>query len=502
MDCIRKLRDADSFRKMVVDAEKQLHFVKELTDVEKKQELAFEVELEVLRETKPEPDDDDDYMDIENKDNDPENDNATLVRDEARLRARHPALRALPTRDSLYEVCPQYVMHLDVLQGKETRSKDIEPLLNPEAENKQKNDQRHVTEKVAHIHNALLILEHSNVTAFKGKSKQASRDGLPCFYCKDIFDNIEALRIHQKEHKNSDIKKSLNSLSPYCLVINVDITDLTCTLCDTSLNTLQDFKNHLESKHDKKFYTKLEDRVIPFKVPMDNNFICQICGLKSESIGAIERHMNKHFRNYNCDKCDTGFVTSHRLNTHVKTIHVEGSFQCETCKKVFSSQQKLKSHVDTVHKMIKRFKCTKCPERFTDYFRRYQHLVKIHGQAELEYKCNLCDKVYARRFMLSQHMKRDHLEERSVQCEICFSKFFARKELKMHMVKHNGAKTFECTVCKKAYSRKKTLTEHMRIHNNDRRFSCTVCGQAFVQNCSLKGHMKTHHPEYVKIGEK
>ncbi|XP_063544059.1 gastrula zinc finger protein XlCGF26.1-like [Cydia strobilella] len=323
-----------------------------------------------------------------------------------------------------------------------------------------------------------------------GDQRGKSGVGLPCFYCKDLFDNIEALRTHQKEHKKSDMKKSLNSFSPYSLVINVDITDLKCTLCDASLNTLKDLKSHLETKHSKKFYTEYEDRVMPFKVPMDNNYICQICGLKLENLGTMERHMNGHYRNYICDECGTGFVTSYRLRMHIKTMHVEGSFQCETCNKVFSSQLKLKSHIDTVHNMVKRFKCTKCSERFTGYFKRHQHLVAIHGEAELEYKCNVCDKVYARRYMLSRHMKRDHLEERYFQCEICSNKFFARRDLESHMVKHNGARTFECTVCKKAYARKKTLTEHMRIHNNDRRFSCAVCGLAFVQKCSLKGHMK------------
>ncbi|XP_048003933.1 zinc finger protein 540-like [Leguminivora glycinivorella] len=421
-------------------------FEKDLQNLEKKQEMFFEPVIEIQEgamEVKREPDADD-YMETEDK------------------------------------------------EGKDTRSKHIKPLLIKKSESKKKSDQRPViTEKAAYIDNALLILENSNVTAFKGRS----REGLPCYYCKNIFDNIEELRTHQKEHKIADIKKSLHSLSTYCLVINVDITYLKCTLCDTGLNTLKDLQLHLESKHNKKFYPKLDDRLIPFKIPMDNNYICQICETKYETFGSIERHMNEHFRNYNCDKCDTGFVTGHRLNTHIKTAHVEGNFECETCKKVFPSQLKLKNHVDTVHKMVKRFKCSKCSERFTDYFRRYQHLVAIHGQPQVEYKCNVCDKVYIRRYMLSQHMKRDHMEERSFECEICFAKFFARKELNTHMVKHNGARIFECSVCKKAYARKKTLREHMRIHDNDRRFACAVCGQAFVQNCSLKGHMKTRHPE-------
>ncbi|XP_073964229.1 uncharacterized protein isoform X2 [Choristoneura fumiferana] len=421
-----------------------------------------------------------------------------LASDEARLLARFPPanVRTLPTRNTLYELCPKYVIHLDMLQGKKVLAKDIQSLLNKGDSDEplrtlanRKAD--YITDKNGHINNAAVILENSNVTAFKGKS----RSGLPCFYCKEIFDNITSLRNHQKTHSKADIKTALKSHKTESLVVNVDIADLKCTVCDTNQKNLKDLKVHLIAAHAKKIYADFEERIVPFVVPEGNNFICQMCGFKYESFGSLERHMNMHFRNYICDSCGTGFVTYSRLRMHAKTMHVDGSFKCELCQKIYPSHQKLKSHVDTVHKCLKRFKCTKCPERFTDYFKRHQHLVETHGVPELEYKCNVCDKVYARRYMLSRHMKRDHLEERYFQCDICFHKCFARRDLESHMVKHNGARIFECSVCKKAYARKKTLTEHMRIHNNDRRFACAVCGLAFVQNCSLKGHMKTHHPE-------
>lgn len=207
-------------------------------------------------------------------------------------------------------------------------------------------------------------------------------------------------------------------------------------------------------------------------------------------------HMNVHFRNYVCSQCGTGFVTKYRLKVHIKSMHVNGSFPCDVCTKIYTTQQKLKNHIDTVHKMVKRFKCPKCSERFSEYFRRQKHLVEAHGVAPLQYKCNVCDKSFDRRYTLLRHMKRDHLEERDYHCDMCTYRCFTNNELRVHMVKHNGERIHECSVCKKSYARKKTLREHMRIHNNDRRFACAVCGQTFVQKCSLKGHIKTHHIEY------
>lgn len=177
-------------------------------------------------------------------------------------------------------------------------------------------------------------------------------------------------------------------------------------------------------------------------------------------------------------------------------MHVDGKFTCAICSKVFSTQQKHNNHVNAVHNMKKRFKCTKCNERFAEYFRRQKHMVEVHGLAPLKYTCNVCERSFDRRYTLSRHLKRDHLEERENECDVCNYKCYTKNELKVHMVKHTGERIFECAVCKKSYARKKTLKEHMRIHNNDRRFVCPACGQAFVQKCSLKGHMKTHHFEF------
>lgn len=297
-------------------------------------------------------------------------------------------------------------------------------------------------------------------------------------------------------HKKTELKKVLATYGAECLVVYADITDLKCELCHLAIPNINELKSHLTKVHKKKMYPDHNDRVIPFKLNPNNVYECQICGFNFETFGSIERHMNVHFRNYVCKDCGTGFVTKYRLKVHVKSMHAGGSFPCEICKKVFTTQQKHKNHVDTVHKNVKRFKCTKCPERFSEYFKRQKHMVEQHGVAPLQYKCNVCEKSFDRRYTLSRHMKRDHLEERDFQCHLCSYKCFTNNELRVHMIKHNGERIYECSVCKKSYARKKTLKEHMRIHNNDRRFVCAVCGQAFVQKCSLKGHLKTHHHTY------
>lgn len=340
--------------------------------------------------------------------------------------------------------------------------------------------------------NISTLLECSNMTPFKSRG----RNGFLCFYCPNVFDDSSKLREHTLEHDKEEIHKILKTYVTESLIVNVEVSDLSCTVCRQEMPNVAELKTHLTRVHKKRLYPEFTDRVIPFKLSNESPYICQVCGCSFETFGAIERHMNTHFRNYICKECGTGFVTKARLKVHYTNTHIGGTFPCEVCGKTFATQLKHKNHVGSVHRMLKRFKCNKCPERFTEYVYRQRHLVEVHGVPRIDYKCNVCDKSFSRRYNLSTHMKRDHMEERDFQCEMCSYKCFSGKQLSMHMVKHNGERIFECAVCKKSYARKKTLSEHMKIHNNDRRFSCDVCGQAFVQKCSLKGHMKAHHPEY------
>ncbi|CAH0403856.1 unnamed protein product [Chilo suppressalis] len=346
-----------------------------------------------------------------------------------------------------------------------------------------------VKEKTAHIINALTLLQYSNITPFRGSNL------LSCFYCRDLFDNLDQFKEHTTIHKQTEIKKALRRYGVKYFVVYADITNLCCTICNTNIPNFNELKTHLSKDHKKRMHLEYGDRVIPFKLTPDYVYECQMCGFNFDTFVSVERHMNSHFGNYVCKECGTGFVTQQRLNMHVKNKHIEGSYTCEICKKVFTTLPKRNNHVATVHNMAKRFKCTKCSERFTEYIKRHRHMVQQHGVTPSLYNCTLCDKCFDRRHNLSNHMRRYHLEERNYQCNLCSYKGFNNNALKLHMVRHDGDKIFECDVCKKSFVRKKTLEEHMRTHNNDRRFACGVCGQTFIQKCSLQGHLKKYHPD-------
>lgn len=334
------------------------------------------------------------------------------------------------------------------------------------------------------------LLKYTNLTPFKTRIKS----GFPCYYCRDIFDDIDLLREHKKDHSEARIRCHIGTYGVENLVVYAEITNLKCTLCDKNVPTLNEIKQHLTEIHDKKIYKNVSDRIIPFTFNK-NYYECQICNTYFENFMLMEKHMSIHFRNYICEQCGAAFITKRRIRHHIHMSHgikELGDFPCNLCRKVFNTRSKCKSHINSVHKMVKRNKCPMCPERFTDYFYVQKHLVEVHGE-EKKFQCSMCDRSFFKRYMLSLHMKRVHMNDKNVQCEVCSYSCYTNAELRAHMIKHSSEKNFVCSICKKSYARKKTLREHMKIHMNIRKFCCSFCGQAFVQNTSLKSHVKTHH---------
>ncbi|KAJ0169997.1 hypothetical protein K1T71_014603 [Dendrolimus kikuchii] len=417
-----------------------------------------------------------------------------IIEGEKELLERFPtkSLKCLPNRENMYKICPRFVWHLDKMKDKAITAQSIEKKFYHKQESHRLTKNRvHITEKLAHAINACTILEHSNAVAFKSKM----RSGYPCFYCREIYENMDLLREHQLKHSKENLFKLLTNYRSHCLVVYADVTNLKCVICDSDIKTLKELKCHLKVVHGKRIYEQFTDRVIPFKLVGNSDYECQVCGFNFETFGAVERHMNVHYRNFVCEKCGAGFITNQRLKVHTYTQHKEGTYPCEKCKKTFPTYSKYKVHYDVMHNNKKPNTCGKCSEKFVDYFTKQKHMVEKHGIKPILYKCNVCEKAFTRRYTLSLHLKRCHLDEKDIKCDFCPYMCFTKTELRAHMLKHGAEKSHECIICKKSYARKKTLKEHMRIHTNDRRYVCSVCGQAFIQNCSLKQHLKTHHGE-------
>ncbi|XP_063837099.1 zinc finger protein 28-like isoform X5 [Ostrinia nubilalis] len=483
--CITQLRNAANFKKQVQRTEEQ--FKRRLDDLPFKSNIV-KVEASPLEEAVGVSDDDDKYSDEMSLSEYQEIAIKTESSDDTKAkkrsakattsRAKQPKLEA-ETSSKRVRLKLKRKVKIE-LKASGTRIMSEEFL-------------SQIPELDKHRTNIRMILQHSNATPIRCRGGI----GYACCFCSEQFPDAADLKAHTIEKHDEKAKvKFMKGKMMYSFLVKLDITSLQCTVCNNPINSLEDLIQHLIEVHNKRLYTDVKNHILPFKFDGDT-LKCVKCMNEFNKFKVLLEHMNSHYRNYICEVCDAGFVSRSILMNHTEA-HKTGVFQCDFCEKVFDTFRKKKSHEKSVHIHSNLLnKCGYCNEKFKNYKKKDEHIAKVHGVPSRALKCHACDKTFATKTALTIHTKRDHLMERRHKCEQCEMKFFKTSELKEHMVKHTGMRSFQCGVCFKSYGRKKTLNEHMRIHADDRRFKCEHCGQSFVQKCSWKGHMRAKHGDMV-----
>ena len=93
---------------------------------------------------------------------------------------------------------------------------------------------------------------------------------------------------------------------------------------------------------------------------------------------------------------------------------------------------------------VKPYKCELCDKRFArDQQRRVHQVVHTGDKSHL---CCECGQSFGSASTLIDHKKRKHLFMRDHQCQKCSKGFFTRQELEAHMRVHTGDKPYQCPV--------------------------------------------------------
>lgn len=343
--------------------------------------------------------------------------------------------------------------------------------------------------------NAATFLECTTVKPFF--YQQAN---FKCFYCKEVFPEVRSVlqhtRLHEAPERASLLKQYLRKGKR---VIKVDISELTCKLCDQRYSDLDDIRRHLAAVHKKEF-NAAGNGLMAYDLNSSGGLLtCHKCGKCFNSFFLLNRHMNVHF-SVVCETCGLGFVSHQRLVNH-RAVHQNGVHKCDRCQDVFPTKLKLRYHVFKKHeaadaKKSRPLKCPHCLERFAEHYRKMTHLREVHGIA-FTFDCQVCGAVFPQRRALTEHTTKQHT--RRIQCAVCGKCFGTKSLLKMHARGHTGERNFPCAVCHKAYMHERTLRQHMRAHGPVWRFSCPECGSGFHGRCDFDKHMKHWHPNREEI---
>ncbi|XP_028163033.1 protein suppressor of hairy wing-like [Ostrinia furnacalis] len=259
-----------------------------------------------------------------------------------------------------------------------------------------------------HQANVASIITSSNATPIRSWGGL----GFTCSFCPTNFFDPAQLKKHTLTAHGDDEKSMfMQGYSIINFIVKLDVTDLQCKLCGYAVDTLEGLEHHLTSSHHKVFHKDCINHIVPFRFDDADTLRCAICRNEFNNFKVLLEHMNKHFRNYVCDVCDSGFVNQRMLQTH-SYRHKKGEFICPQCSKVFDNKVKQKEHERAVHvSHNKRSKCGYCEEKFSDYTKKNDHMVKVHGAKALVLKCQACNKIFDNQRSLTVHTKSYHLLE-------------------------------------------------------------------------------------------
>ncbi len=149
---------------------------------------------------------------------------------------------------------------------------------------------------------------------------------------------------------------------------------------------------------------------------------------KQESVEEWERRIMKPGNDEFCDEC-TFFVEPPKCELDVLTpvsSYVNGNAACpEDCKQ------------ESVENVFN--ESSTSPVEF--------YGVEVHT-CEVRYRCDVCDKLFARSAYLEAH-RRTHTGEKSYKCDQCDKSYARNGHLKEHKLKHTGETPYNCNQCEK-----------------------------------------------------
>lgn len=198
---------------------------------------------------------------------------------------------------------------------------------------------------------------------------------LECKRCNTAFATENQLTAHYRTHMPAK-----------------DRAENSCSYCPKLFTTPAALKRHIMFIH---------ENVKPF--------ICDCCGKALKTITALNEHKLVHTDEcpFECPVCHRSFKNMARLKIHSDT-HTNNNYVCNICGLKLNTRRTLNMH-QLVHSDAKQYKCDVCGAAFKRGKTLKAHLILHTGIRP--YKCNFCGKDFSNGSNCRMHKRKTHPKE-------------------------------------------------------------------------------------------
>ncbi|KAI5640757.1 hypothetical protein NE865_06864 [Phthorimaea operculella] len=336
--------------------------------------------------------------------------------------------------------------------------------------------------------------------------------------------------------------------------MKVDISDITCEVCDRVFQNIEDITEHLSEEHCFKYDKRVNIDIEQYKL---TNLSC-MCEAKFDDFVVLEKHYKEtHPKvSFNCHKCTQSFAKKQYLEEHIQEKHdlVKSELKClicPSCHKVFTSKKGYKLHIAKICVRVepKTEIITEMPEKRPNLKLLRESLANFLNMCNAmpfkffmqKFRCFYCSKDFPDCDILRHHTTTEHnhcdpksrlmklikgnsitikIDITGLCCRVCGQNAITIEDIVSHLVNMHSAdydealldvlqpyklskENMPCLLCPSTPFRYfSKLLEHMNEFHSRNKIICSFCGQVFGKDPNYRSHLKRHHnPNSLKCND-